>query len=47
MTLEALKPDSKAALPQAVSFTDLQGIVSFPDYWSSETKYQARTEDFR
>ncbi len=41
MTLEALKPDSKAAQPPAVSFTDLQGIVGFPDYWSSETKYQA------
>lgn len=40
-TLEALKPGSKAAQPQAVSFTDLQGIVGFPDYWSKETKYQA------
>ncbi len=41
-TLAALKPGSKAAPPAAVSFTDLQGIVGFPDYWSSETKYQAQ-----
>src|SRR4051794_23308122 len=41
MTLDALKPGSKTAQPPAVSFTDLQGIVGFPDYWSSETKYQA------
>src|SRR4029078_10744294 len=41
-TLAALKPGSRAAPPAAVSFTDLQGIVGFPDYWSSETKYQAQ-----
>jgi 2-methylisocitrate lyase-like PEP mutase family enzyme len=40
-TLEALRPGSKAAQPEAVSFTDLQSIVGFPDYWSKETKYQA------
>src|SRR5215510_5476791 len=40
-TLEALKPDSNAAPPPAISFTDLQGVVGFPDYWSRETKYQA------
>ena len=40
-TLEALKPGSKAAQPPAISFTDLQGVVGFPDYWSKETKYQA------
>src|SRR6266566_9892777 len=40
-TLDALKPGSKAAPPAAVSFTDLQGVVGFPDYWSQETKYQA------
>jgi hypothetical protein len=40
-TLEALKPGSKAAQPAAISFTDLQGVVGFPDYWSKETKYQA------
>ena len=40
-TLEALKPNSNAVQPQAISFTDLQGVVGFPDYWSKETKYQA------
>jgi 2-methylisocitrate lyase-like PEP mutase family enzyme len=40
-TLEALKPGSTAAQPAAISFTDLQGVVGFPDYWSKETKYQA------
>jgi 2-methylisocitrate lyase-like PEP mutase family enzyme len=40
-TLEALKPNSNAAPPPAISFTDLQGVVGFPDYWSRETKYQA------
>jgi 2-methylisocitrate lyase-like PEP mutase family enzyme len=41
-TLEALKPGSKTPPPPSVSFTDLQGIVGFPDYWSRETKYQAK-----
>ena len=41
-TLAALQPDSKAALPPAISFTDLQRVVGFPDYWSRETKYQAK-----
>lgn len=41
-TLAALQPGSKAAQPPAVSFTDLQGIVGFPDYWSRETRYQAK-----
>jgi hypothetical protein len=41
-TLAALQPGSKAAQPPAISFTDLQGVVGFPDYWSKETKYQAR-----
>jgi 2-methylisocitrate lyase-like PEP mutase family enzyme len=39
-TLEALKPNSNAAQPPAISFTDLQSVVGFPDYWSRETKYQ-------
>jgi 2-methylisocitrate lyase-like PEP mutase family enzyme len=39
-TLEALKPNSNAALPPAVSFPDLQSIVGFPDYWSRETRYR-------
>jgi 2-methylisocitrate lyase-like PEP mutase family enzyme len=41
-TLAALRPGSKAPPPPAVSFTDLQGIVGFPDYWSRETRYQAK-----
>lgn len=41
MTPDSLKPDSKAAQPQAVPFTDLQSIVGFPNYWGKETKYQA------
>ena len=40
-TLDALKPGSTVAPPEAISFTDLQGVVGFPDYWSGETKYQA------
>ena len=40
-TLEALQPGSKAAPPPAISFTDLQRVVGFPDYWNRETKYQA------
>ena len=41
-TLDTLKPGSKTAPPPAISFTDLQGVVGFPDYWSLETKYQAK-----
>ncbi len=41
-TLAALQPGSKAAPPPAISFTDLQGVVGFPDYWSRESKYQAK-----
>ena len=41
-TLAALRPDSKTPQPAAISFTDLQGVVGFPDYWSRETKYQAK-----
>ena len=40
-TLRALRPGSTSAQPAAISFTDLQGVVGFPDYWSRETKYQA------
>lgn len=40
-TLEALHPDATAKQPPAVSFTDLQKIVGFPDYWESETRYKA------
>jgi 2-methylisocitrate lyase-like PEP mutase family enzyme len=41
-TLAALRPDSKTPQPPAISFKDLQGVVGFPDYWSKETKYQAK-----
>jgi 2-methylisocitrate lyase-like PEP mutase family enzyme len=41
-TLEALRPHSKTPLPPAISFTDLQSVVGFPDYWSRETRYQAK-----
>jgi 2-methylisocitrate lyase-like PEP mutase family enzyme len=41
-TLEALRPNSRTPQPPAVSFSDLQGIVGFPDYWGRETKYQAK-----
>src|SRR5262245_36716602 len=41
-TLAALQPGSKSAQPPAISFTDLQGIVGFPDYWNRETRYQAK-----
>jgi 2-methylisocitrate lyase-like PEP mutase family enzyme len=40
-TLEALRPDATAKQPPAVSFTDLQKVVGFPDYWESETRYKA------
>jgi 2-methylisocitrate lyase-like PEP mutase family enzyme len=41
-TLEGLKPGSKTPQPPAISFGDLQGVVGFPDYWSRETRYQAK-----
>src|SRR6185437_4174341 len=41
-TLKALQPGSTAPQPPAVSFTDLQGVVGFPDYWDKEKKYQVK-----
>jgi 2-methylisocitrate lyase-like PEP mutase family enzyme len=41
-TLEGLRPGSKTPPPPTVSFSDLQGVVGFPDYWSRETRYQAK-----
>ena len=41
-TLAALRPEANLPQPPAISFTDLQGVVGFPDYWSRETKYQAK-----
>ena len=41
-TLTALRPESNVAQPAAVSFSELQAVVGFPDYWRSETKYQIK-----
>jgi 2-methylisocitrate lyase-like PEP mutase family enzyme len=40
--LTALRPESNLAPPAAVSFSELQSIVGFPDYWQRETKYQVK-----
>lgn len=41
-TLEGLRPGSKTPQPASISFGELQGVVGFPDYWSRETRYQAK-----
>ena len=41
-TLTALRPESNVPQPAAVSFSELQAVVGFPDYWRSETKYQIK-----
>jgi 2-methylisocitrate lyase-like PEP mutase family enzyme len=41
-TLAALRPGAKVSPPPMVSFSELQGVVGFPDYWSRETHYQAK-----
>ena len=28
--------------PAAISFSELQAVVGFPDYWRRETKYQVK-----
>jgi len=40
-TLAALRPGATTALPPGISFTDLQKLVGFTDYWERETRYQA------
>jgi 2-methylisocitrate lyase-like PEP mutase family enzyme len=40
-TLAALRPGATTPLPPSISFTDLQKLVGFPDYWERETRYQA------
>jgi 2-methylisocitrate lyase-like PEP mutase family enzyme len=40
--LAALRPGSTTAKPPAISFTDLQAVVGFSDYWSRETRYQVK-----
>ena len=39
--LAALKPNAKAPLPPSISFSELQQLVGFPDYWERETRYKA------
>ena len=39
-TLAALRPETGRSLPPSISFIELQKIVGFPDYWTSETKYK-------
>jgi 2-methylisocitrate lyase-like PEP mutase family enzyme len=41
-TLAGLRPGSKTPPPPTISFTDLQGVVGFPDYWSRERRYQVK-----
>lgn len=41
-TLGALRPGSTKAPPPAVSFTELQNVVGFPDYWKREARYQVK-----
>jgi 2-methylisocitrate lyase-like PEP mutase family enzyme len=41
-TLAALRPESGNSLPPSISFTELQKVVGFPEYWTQETKYQVR-----
>jgi 2-methylisocitrate lyase-like PEP mutase family enzyme len=40
-TLVALRPGATALQPPSISFTELQGVVGFPDYWDRETRYKA------
>jgi 2-methylisocitrate lyase-like PEP mutase family enzyme len=40
-TLAALKPGAAAPLPPSISFTELQSVVGFPDYWQREARYKA------
>jgi 2-methylisocitrate lyase-like PEP mutase family enzyme len=39
--LAALRSGSDASLPPSISFSDLQKVVGFPDYWARETQYHA------
>src|SRR5262249_35242446 len=41
-TLKALRPGSNGAPPAALSFSELQNVVGFPDYWERETRYQVK-----
>jgi 2-methylisocitrate lyase-like PEP mutase family enzyme len=39
-SLTALRPGATAAPPPSVSFTELQRLVGFPDYWEREDRYR-------
>ena len=39
--LRALQPGAVAPVPPSVSFTELQHIVGFPEYWDRETRFRA------
>jgi 2-methylisocitrate lyase-like PEP mutase family enzyme len=39
--LKALQPGAVAPVPPSVSFTELQHIVGFPEYWDRETRFRA------
>ena len=41
-TLAALRPGSTATQPPSISFTELQHLVGFPEYWEREKRYQAK-----
>ena len=41
-TLNALRPGSALPAGPSISFSDLQNVVGFPEYWQREAKYQAR-----
>ena len=38
-TLAALRSGSPAELPPSITFSELQQIVGFPEYWERETRY--------
>jgi 2-methylisocitrate lyase-like PEP mutase family enzyme len=42
-TLAALHPEAAAPQPPSISFTDLQRVVGFPDYWEREARYKTTT----
>lgn len=39
--LQALAPDANVPHPPEVSFTELQKVVGFPEYWAAEERYKA------
>src|ERR1700726_794357 len=41
-TLATLRPGATTPPPPSISFADLQKLVGFPDYWSRESRYQAK-----